>query len=42
MIRDLPENAPPGIRFSPEEIDDILFKNALRVMKIKEIKELEP
>ena len=34
MIKKLPENAPSGIKFSFEEIDNILYKNALRVMKI--------
>jgi len=38
----LPGNAPPGIRFSPEEIDNILYKNALRVTKMKDTKELKP
>lgn len=33
IIKNLPENAPPGINFSSEEIDNILYKNALRVMK---------
>jgi predicted TIM-barrel fold metal-dependent hydrolase len=41
LIRNLPENAPSGTRFSPEEIENVLYKNAMRVMKIKDLKEIE-
>ena len=38
MIRNLPENAPSGIKFSPDEIDNLLYKNAMRVMQIEDPK----
>lgn len=40
MIKKLPESAPSGITFSPEEVENILYKNALRVMKLESLEEL--
>jgi len=40
LIRDLPEKAPAGIRFTSEEVEKILYKNALRVMKVAHPEEL--
>ncbi len=36
IIRGLPEKAPAGIRFAPEEVEKILYKNALRIMKVED------
>ncbi|MFZ5868119.1 MAG: amidohydrolase family protein [Thermodesulfobacteriota bacterium] len=40
LIRDLPEKAPAGIRFTSEEVEKILYKNALRVMKVASLEGL--
>lgn len=34
LIKNLQANAPSGITFSPGDIDNVLYKNALRVLKI--------
>ena len=34
IIRGLPEKAPAGIQFTSEEVEKILHKNALRIMKV--------
>jgi predicted TIM-barrel fold metal-dependent hydrolase len=33
-IQELPQNAPPGITFSREEIEMILWKNAQRILDV--------
>jgi len=34
LIKDLPKNAPPGITFTPEEIEAVLGGNAARLLKL--------
>ena len=41
MIKRLPDNAPSGITFSAEEVENILYKNALRVMQLENLEELK-
>ena len=35
MIKELPENAPDGIKFTKEEIDAVLGENAAKIFGFK-------